>query len=301
MESYVSFVKELVDQGGPVSGDFNALDNAFRSVAGFIKNSTSPAAHAQMMRDALGEAMSPETIQGYGFLKPYGYSGDFQMIDKIYQQQVSDRADLKNWDLFFHAQKAPIAVRNRKQYFIDMLTRLRRRFEDRELQVLNVASGPCRDVKEYLHQSGDSRIHFHCVDADPHAIAYARETCWHQRHQMTFYHKNALRFRSADRFDLVWSAGLLDYFTDRQFIFLIKNLYRHLRDDAELIVGNFHPDNPSRDYMELIGDWHLNYRSEHDLIDIARQAGFGLNDIRIGAERENVNLFLHLKQGPTFL
>ena len=97
-----------------------------------------------MIRDALGEAMSPETIQGYGFLKPYGYSGDFQMIDKIYQQKVSDRADLKNWDLFFHAQKAPMAVRNRKQYFIDMLTRLRRRFEDRELQDLNVASGPCR-------------------------------------------------------------------------------------------------------------------------------------------------------------
>ena len=301
MESYVSFVKELVDQGGPVSGDFNALDNAFRSVAGFIKKSKSPAEHAQMIRDALGDAMSPETIQGYGFHKPFGYSGDFQMIDKIYQQQVSDRADLKNWDLFFHAQKAPIAVRNRKQYFIDMLTRLRRRFGDRELQVLNVASGPCRDVKEYLDQSADCRIHFHCVDADPHAIAYARETCRHQRHQMTFYHKNALRFRSAERFDMVWSAGLLDYFNDRQFVFLIKNLYRHLREDGELIVGNFHPDNPSRDYMELIGDWHLNYRSEHDLINIARQAGFGLNDIRIGAERENVNLFLHLKQGPTFL
>lgn len=49
--------------------------------------------------------------------------------------------------------------------------------------------------------------------------------------------------------------------------------------------------------MEIIGDWHLVYRSEHDLIALARQAGFCLNDIRVGVEPAYVNLFLHLKQG----
>ena len=301
MENYVALIKELVNQGGPVSGDFNTLNHALRSVAGRIKRSQRPIQEAQRLREALGDAMSAETIQGYGYLKPYGYSGDFYMIDKIYQQHVTSRPDLKNWDLYFHAQKAPIAVRNRKQYFINLLKKLRRRDQDHELQVLNVASGPCRDIKEYLDHSEDRKIHFHCVDADRHAIAYARETCWRHTAQITFYHKNALRFRCKQRFDLIWSAGLLDYFTDRHFTFLIKNLYRLLRPEAELVVGNFHPDNPSRDYMELIGDWHLIYRSEHDLINLARQAGFDRNDVRIDAEEEHVNLFLHIKQGAAFL
>ena len=301
MEHYVSMVKELVKQGGPAAGDFNALDDALHSAAGAIKRAKRPVKLVHLIREAFGDAMSAETIQGYGFLKPYGYSGDFHMIDKIYQQHVTPRPDLRNWDLYFHAQKAPIAVRNRKQYFIDLVTRLRRRRPNGRLQVLNVASGPCRDVKDYLDQTGDRAIHFHCVDADRHAIAYARDTCRDYGPQLTFHRRTALRFRCERRFDLIWSAGLLDYFTDRQFVFLIKNLYRHLRPEAELVVGNFHPDNPSRAYMEIIGDWHLIYRSEHDLIRLARQAGFGLNDIRVGVEAENVNLFLHLKQGSSFL
>ncbi len=301
MENYVAFVKELVDQGGPAAGDFESLDKAWRRAAGEIRNAEHPVRLTQLIREALGDAMSAETVQGYGFLKPQGYSGDFHMIDKIYQRHVSSRADLKNWDLYFHAQKAPRAVRNRKKYFIDLVTKLRRRWPERQLHVLDIASGPCRDVLEYLTQSGDRAIHFHCVDSDRRAIAYARETCRPHIDQITFYPKNALRFRSDRRFDLIWSAGLLDYFTDRQFVFLIKNLYRQLGSEAELVVGNFHPDNPSRDYMEIIGDWHLIYRSEIDLMKLARRAGFCLNDIRVGVEPAYVNLFLHLKQGPTFL
>ena len=301
MEKYVAFVKELVDKGGPAAGDFETLDQALHTAAGEIRNSKGPVPLAELIRNALGDAMSADTIQGYGYLKPHGYSGDFYMIDKIYQRQVSSRADLKNWDLYFHAQKAPAAVRNRKAYFIDLVTRLRRRWPDRQLHVLDIASGPCRDVLEYLDQSGDRAIHFHCVDSDRSAIAYARETCRPYIDQITFYPKNALRFHSDRRFDLIWSAGLLDYFSDRQFLFLINNLYRHLDAEAELVVGNFHPDNPSRDYMEIIGDWHLIYRSEIDLMKLARRAGFCLNDIRIGVEPANVNLFLHLKQGATFL
>jgi SAM-dependent methyltransferase len=247
LENYVTFVKELVDKGGPAAGDFETLDQALRAAAGAIRQSDVPVALAQSIRDALGDAMSAETVQGYGFLKPYRYSGDFYMIDKIYQQHVTARDDLKNWDLYFHAQKAPMVVRNRKTYFIDLVTRRRRRRPDRHLQVLDIASGPCRDVREYLDQTGDRAIHFHCVDSDRRAIAYARDICRPYIDQITFHPKNALRFRSNRRFDLIWSAGLLDYFTDRQFIFLIKNLYRQLGAEAELAVGNFHPDNPSRD------------------------------------------------------
>jgi len=59
------------------------------------------------------------------------------------------------------------AVRNRKKFFCDMLNALCKEAPN-GLSVLNLASGPCRDVAEAIVQA-DSKAagsHFHCVDID---------------------------------------------------------------------------------------------------------------------------------------
>jgi len=301
VEEYISFIRQLVAQGGPKSEDYPELENKISAIAAIIKQSDNSEHIIKKIRNALGNSLTSKTIQGYGFLKPYGYSGDFFMIDKIYLHHLSPDKNLKNWDAFFHTQKAPIAVRNRKQYFKKLLFKLRNVQSKRSLHVLNVASGPCRDVCEYLDESNDSNIHFFCVEYDPHAIEYAKKVCKDHSGQMTFHNKNAFRFSSDIKFDLIWSSGLFDYFSDKHFIFLIKRLYKLLGEKGELVVGNFHPANPSRDYMEIVGDWYLTYRSEFDLLRLAQQAGFTTDNIRVDAEKENVNLFLHIKKGNRFL
>ncbi|MBN2091505.1 class I SAM-dependent methyltransferase, partial [candidate division KSB1 bacterium] len=235
MNKYISHIKDLVENGGPVPEDFSKLNHLFNSVATIIRESPQSKSLTEQIRAALGEAISIDTIQGYGLQKPYGYSGDFLMIDKIYQHHTSANAKLKNWDLFFHAQKAPIAVRNRKQYFIDLLTHLRTREKDKPLHILNVACGPCRDVYEYLQATGDRNMHFHCVDYDIHALEYAQKICADFLDQITFCEKNALRFRSEIKFDLVWSAGLLDYFPDKPFKFVLKRLFTLLHPNGEMV------------------------------------------------------------------
>jgi hypothetical protein len=47
--------------------------------------------------------------------------------------------------------------------------------------------------------------------------------------------------------------------------------------------------------MELM-EWHLNYRDEEKLIELAKESGFDLDFVSIGKEPENVNLFLHVKK-----
>jgi hypothetical protein len=64
LEKYVAFVKELVDKGGPAAGDFETLDQAWRRAAGEIRKSKRSVPLAQLIREALGDAMSAETIQG---------------------------------------------------------------------------------------------------------------------------------------------------------------------------------------------------------------------------------------------
>lgn len=300
LEDHILFIKELVKQGGPHQESFTEFSTELDSIAKIANSPGSSEKTLRLIRDALGDTITVETLQGYAFCKPKGYPGDFIMIDKIYQQHVSPKENLKNWDLYFQSQKAPMAVRNRKRYFIEYISRLRNRKCNKKLHILDIASGPCRDVRECLQIMDDTDMHFHCIDYDPNAIDYAKIICKDHLSQITFYHKNVFRFESDQKFDLIWSGGLLDYFNDKQFIFLIKRLYSLLKEEAELIVGNFNPNNPTKNYMEIVGDWYLNYRSECDLIKLALDSGFSMNDIRVGAEEERINCFLHIKNGQLF-
>ena len=110
-----------------------------------------------------------------------------------------------------------------------------------------------------------------------------------------FIHKNIFRFSTDEKFDIVWSAGLFDYFDDKTFVRLIKKFMGWTKPGGEIIIGNFGLQNPSRNYMELIGDWFLQHRSEVTLTAMAVEAGIKQENIFIGKEQEGVNLFLHLK------
>ncbi len=97
-------------------------------------------------------------------------------------------------------------------------------------------------------------------------------------------------------FDLIWSAGLFDYFDDKLFAALLRRFRNYLKSGGEIVVGNFNQDhNPSRAYMEILGNWFLHHRTEQQLIDLAQKADFEHWQLSVNREPENVNLFLHIK------
>jgi hypothetical protein len=106
---------------------------------------------------------------------------------------------------------------------------------------------------------------------------------------------DALRFQSTDRYNIIWSGGLFDYFSDRLFIVTLKRLLRLLAFNGECIIGNFSTANPTRPYMEL-GEWYLHHRGAEDLRTLAIQAGARPEMIDIRSEPSGVNLFLHIRK-----
>ncbi len=247
-------------------------------------------ADVDQLRDAAGPVMGPGTLQGRVWLKAYGYAGDFQIIDDIYTHRVSDHPVLRRWDECFQGSAAPQAVRNRKGYFKRLLLR-HLQAHGEPLHVLNIASGPCRDVAEFFEQEPAAAVHITCLDQDANAIAHARRLCAPHAARMTLVRGNALKYSSKERFGLVWSAGLFDYFPDAWFVTALRRLGRQLLPGGQMVVGNFSPANPERAYMEIFGDWVLHHRSADHLAALAQQAGFG----RITVEQEplGINLFLH--------
>lgn len=236
------------------------------------------------------------TMQARALSKKYGYSGDFEMIEAIYSMEISQEPDLRRWDLYFHSQAAPNAVRNRKTYFHHLLSAHSQNLQKKPIRVLNVASGPARDVREWVLDHPEKEVFFDCVDAEIHAIERAKKMCAPFAQRVEFYHRNVMRFLPAKGYELVWSAGLFDYLTDRSFVYLLKALMAVTRRGGEVVVGNFSDFNPSRDYMELLGDWVLQHRTRDHLRELALEAGAGADSIDVRWEPEGVNLFLHIRR-----
>lgn len=227
--------------------------------------------------------------------KPLGYAGDHVIIDMIYQRSTAKCDVGKMMDEFYHRQKAPTAVRNRKNFFIDTVAALCH--IKPVASILNIACGPCRDVAEALDKAGTAaeKASFHCIDMDPRAISYAQtvvdsskapQICW----QAT----DAFRFRTRKKYDLVWSAGLFDYLNDRLAAALLRKMLDATSEGGEVIVGNFHISNPDRPWMEWCGDWHLIHRDEEDMRSICHRAGVPTDTLRFHYEPTGINMFLRL-------
>lgn len=296
LDDFHSQLEGLIAQGGPLPQQYGELNRAIRRIGDEVRAGLIDEKALRQTMKEMAQRHFVGTMQADFILKKHGYSGDFEIIDDIYGMKISPEAHLRQWDLFFHAQAAPCAVRNRKAYFHRLLAATQERVRnDRPVRVLNIASGPARDLREWYDANPESRVEVDCIELDPKAIAHATALCAKYSDRIQFHHQNALMFVPTDKYDLIWSAGLFDYLTDRLFIRLVRSLMPYLNSGGEVVVGNFSEFNASRDYMELMGDWYLEHRSDDRLMSLAERAGADLRRTEVHWEPEGVNLFLHVR------
>jgi len=293
MQQEIDYLKMLAENGGPVESQYEELGHLYKTINQRRKKGAVTDAEVMNVWQSVPEVyITKDTMQGYALLKPHGYSGDYVIIERIYEQWLSPKEYLVNWDRFFHAQEAPRAIINRKKYFLDILDTLEKK--DGKRDVLNIGCGPSNDVVEFLSK-GDSHIFFECVDYDKDAIEYSHNKVKEKGflNHIEFHRENAFKFRPSKQFDLIWSAGLFDYLDDKTFKMLLAKQLTFLKTGGEMVIGNFSLENPTRDYMEC-GNWFLYHRSPDDLIKIAGACGVPDDKISVKSESLGVNLFLHV-------
>lgn len=290
----IAFLREIIANGGPETQQYDTLNLVFDEISTAFKTGNITAEEMDLLQAGFGENEDMKgTMLGHVRSKPFGYAGDFLIIDKIYREQVTEDQRFEKWDNFWQEQPACRAVRNRKDYFIHTIkSALQQRTS---MQLLNVASGPARDLAEIYGLIDPTRLQTVCVEADEHAINYAKELNEAHAAQVEFVHRNIFRFNTDTQYDIVWSAGLFDYFEDKIFVKLVQKFMHWTKPGGEVIIGNFGDHNPSRNYMELMGDWYLHHRSAEELINMALEAGASREAVWVGREEEGVNLFLHVR------
>lgn len=240
--------------------------------------------------------LSLSRVHAQGRDKPFGYAGDFQIIDWTYTQYNGSLGRGKMWDEFYHLQVAPLAVCDRKNRFGDVLRAVASSTSRRPLHILNVASGPCRELIDGASRAEVSPrdLHVDCVDSDDKAIKYARTLLgdsWSS--SVEFHHANALRYRPRRKYDLVWCAGLFDYLEHRLAASLARRLFNAVAPGGQLVIGNFSTDHQTRPWIEWCGNWLLCHRSETDFNQVAEDAGIPKSCRHQEVDRWNAIRFLY--------
>lgn len=281
----IKFLNYLVDNGGPEPHEYQA----FTDIVDHLKEH-----QVEPFREAIKDSLNENTLIGHGFIKPYGYPGDFTIIHAIYMDSVNPDPKYSNWDRFFQRQPGAQAVRNRKEYFLKCCKKLEESGRE-NVNVLILGCGPATDVKEFYSLYPESRLKFHLIDFDQNAIDFASRQNRKINGSIEYFRINVLRFKPLKMYDLIWSAGLFDYFKEKHFIYLINKYIKFLADEGEYVIGNFSHGNPTKRLMEVLSDWHLNHRSKYDLIRMAVEAEAREDQIKVDMEELGINLFLRIR------
>ena len=140
MDNYIHYIKKLLQKGGPDPSEYDTFNRCIDVVASQVRVGKISKEEIKVIQTAFGKTFCTETMQGFAYVKPHGYAGDFEIIHRIYQEWLSPDPHLVKWDYYFHAWQR-LAVRNRMQYFKDLLKNLESKNKDTD-KCLNVGSGP---------------------------------------------------------------------------------------------------------------------------------------------------------------
>ncbi|AGH96267.1 hypothetical protein [Pseudobdellovibrio exovorus] len=292
----------------------NALSEGFNSVYAKMesvfkgKSTDFKKTHFDFFRQMLGEKLYKAPYAHRTFYKPKGYAGDYEMMNIMYSNQIrGESLFAKCLHRYFIDEPASIAVKNREQY-------LRRKIKEEyksaiarngKFKLISIASGPAMEIQNLLQDDSIdfNKVEIHLLDQDLDALKHAQFKILSisknlNKHVNLKLHNLAIknviaRGLPTNDFDLIYSAGLFDYFTDPVASFAADQLVKSLDDGGLAIIGNFGIENPNRFGMDMVLDWNLIYRSEEDLHGLFAQH---CRTMTVESEEKGINLFANLRK-----
>jgi extracellular factor (EF) 3-hydroxypalmitic acid methyl ester biosynthesis protein len=243
--------------------------------------------HLRIAKDYTEAHLTRELMEApvwrQAYTKPLGHPGDYVVMNYMYDGVAAG-------DTQFGRVAHELAV-HIGQFVVKRKDLVRRTIGEVAARstgatpcvVASLGCGPAREIAEYLHleQQGARPMHFVLVDQDTEALRFAGRRLGEvtaaggrvSAAQIELRHLSVLRLlREVDpasllpQADLIYSAGLFDYFSDRTCHVLTRRLYAALRPGGLLLLGNMKAGTDMLWPLELIADWSLHYRSAESVL-----------------------------------
>ena len=248
------------------------------------------------------------------YSKPLGYAGDYEMVNMMLRETKNPVTNTyaKIVDFIHLEAAAPEAHRNRIVMLQDRLQKEAERVaveEQRIFTVMNIGCGPAVEIQRLIRDTTIvNQCSFQLMDFNDETLDYAERKISEaieisgNKPIIKFINKSidellkeATSKQNDQRqhsYDMVYCAGLFDYFSDQICKRLVSMYYSWLRPGGLLVVTNVHSDNPSRHHMEHLLEWHLVYRDEDNMRNLAPKGA----PCEIICDNTGINIFLNLRK-----
>lgn len=262
----------------------------------------------EFLRDQIGSLIYGAPFAQRAYFKPRGYAGDYEMMNHLYRnERVGKSLFDQCMHRYFIDEPAGQAVKNRGQYLLEKITELPKKFpHQNHFRLISIASGPAMEVQMLLEKRQFPdwiKFEFHFIDQDEESLKHAQrqlrsiERFVNSGYEFNFHNlaiKNIIgRGIPGGSYDLVYSAGLFDYFTDPVATAAATRFVEATNESGSAIIGNFSTNNPCTVFMDMALDWQLIYRSVEDL---HRIFGPAASNVVVEKEPLGINLFAILKR-----
>lgn len=218
------------------------------------------------------------------YLKPMGYPGDYQIMNYMYDAKP-EGASLR--DQFLHMLGViagkPIVSRMEKlaELVVDKAALLQRAAPD-PMRIMSIGCGPARELEQILDRAEpDTRWRAMLIDQEVSALEFATrnaaalsaggrlEVSGLNVSFKELFSAAPYRSETANQ-DVIYSAGLVDYFNPLLARKFVHRMYDLLRPGGRLIIGNVNNARTGTLWpMEFILDWSLYFRSRKEMVDMA--------------------------------
>jgi extracellular factor (EF) 3-hydroxypalmitic acid methyl ester biosynthesis protein len=311
-EEQARLTLEIAQQLRPtVSEAMGSMFARFEAVAGRIEEDLHPM-HRAFSQRQLHPLLLCAPFINRTYVKPLGYAGDYEMMNMIVRNGLEgDSLYAMLVNAYLLDQIGPQAVRNRVDYLqgkiVDESSRMARL--GRQVNIYCLACGPAWEARNFIAESPlADQAHFTLLDFNAETLAHTGEKMdeirkRHQRRTDVKFVRNSMqnllraRGRAADEpaYDLIYCSGLYDYLNDRLIKAINTYLYDRLTPGGLLVVGNFAPSTPVRNFIEHFLEWFLIYRDARQLAVLAPEQA-DPEACKVVAEPTGANIFLEVRK-----
>jgi extracellular factor (EF) 3-hydroxypalmitic acid methyl ester biosynthesis protein len=244
--------------------------------------------------------------------KPIGYAGDYEMMNMIHRNQPEGRSLYEKLiHLLLVSQWPAKSVRNRiahlGEHILNETARIAR--TGKIARILNVGCGPAREIQNFLKETQLSdQAEFTLIDFNEETLAYASQKLVEAKlqfsrqtqirtQQISVYEllkRTQRKSDDAEKFDLIYCAGLFDYLAPDTGRALMELWFDSLSPSGLLLIANMDDSKPFRNFIEFILDWQLIYRDSREIFSLVPERCRETTSVI--AEPTSVNLFLHIRK-----
>lgn len=296
---------EAIDQlRGPVIASLNNMFEPFEILADKIPKDLQ-ASHRSYGQRLLHPYLLCAPFINRCYTKPLGYAGDYEMMNMIVRNKLeggSLYAKLVNQYLL--DQIGPMAVRGRVDFLHGKIVAETSRISrtGRKAKIFCIACGPAWEAVNFIagHPLAD-KADFRFLDFNEETLRYTTGKVnevkrQNQRKTSVEFVRNSIQnlLRGKDtkpEFDLIYCSGLYDYLSDAVILAANTNLYDRLNPGGRLVVGNFAPALPVRNFIEHFLEWFLIYRNSQEMLALSPSQA-SKDDCMVRAEPTGTNIFL---------